>query len=424
MSDPRSRTEPALRALLAHPTGNEFFRQLARAWQRDGRLAELATCVDWRGPAWLERLLPAGVVAELNRRNFSRALAAPVAAHPAREIARLAAARLGAHALTRHETGMFSVDAVYRAFDRWIARRVARGAIGAGAIYAYEDAAEASFAAAAARGWQRIYDLPIAHWRTSRRLLEEEARRWPEWAPTLLGPDDSAAKLARKDRELALATHIVCPSEFVAASVRAHVSPAQRVIVAPFGSPPAAPARAANDPQRPLRALFAGAMTQRKGLADLFAAHRALARVDIELVVMGSPVAPLDFYRATGVPFTHEPPRPHGAVLELMRTCDVLCLPSIVEGRALVVQEAMSQGLPAIVTANTGADDVVTDGASGFVVPIRAPAALAERLAWCAEHRTALADMGRAAQAAAAHWTWDNYAAAISRAIFEGAPAT
>lgn len=418
MTDPRHHTAPASRALLAHPTGNEFFRQLARAWRRDGRLAELATCVDWRGPAWIERLLPTGVVAELNRRNFSRALDAPVATHPAREIARLAAARLGARALTRHERGVFSVDAVYRDFDAWIARRVARGTIAAATVYAYEDAAEATFAAAAVRGWRRVYDLPIAHWRTSRRLLAEEAQRWPAWAPTLLGPDDSAAKLARKDRELALATHIVCPSEFVAASVRPHVSPAQRVIVAPFGSPPAAPARAASDPRRPLRVLFAGAMTQRKGLADLFAARRALGRDDVELVVLGSPVAPLDFYRAAGVTFTHESPRPHAGVLALMRTCDVLCLPSIVEGRALVVQEAMSQGLPAIVTAHTGADDVVTDDESGFVVPIRSPDALAARLAWCAEHRAALPEMGRAAQAAAARRTWDNYAATISAAVF------
>ncbi len=35
-----------------------------------------------------------------------------------------------------------------------------------------------------------------------------------------------------------------------------------------------------------------------------------------------------------------------------MQSCDVLVLPSIVEGRALVQQEAMACGLPVIATKN------------------------------------------------------------------------
>lgn len=408
------------RVALAHPTGNQFFRHLARAWRCDGRLAEVATCIDWRGPAWLDRLLPRGVAAELSRRALSRDTAGPVVTHPWREAARLAAGRLGARALVRHETGAFSVDAVYRDFDAWFARRIARGRLAANAVYAYEDGAAESFAAAAARGWQRGYDLPIAHWRTSRRLLEEEARRWPEWAPTLLGPQDSPEKLARKERELALATHVICPSDFVATSLPAEVRTGRRVVVAPFGSPPCGPERGARDTARPLRVLFAGTMSQRKGLADLFAAMRELgtSAARVELVVMGAPLRPLEFYRRHAVPFTYEATRPHGAVLELMRSCDVLCLPSIVEGRALVVQEAMSQGLPAIVTANTGTSDVVTDGVSGFIVPIRDPAAIARRLAWCVENRAALPELGRAAQRASERFSWANYAATISSALF------
>ncbi|MBX3736154.1 MAG: glycosyltransferase family 4 protein [Candidatus Didemnitutus sp.] len=415
------RPTAAPRVLLAHPTGNEFFRQLARAWRAEQRLAELCTCLDWRGPAWLEAQLPAGLVAELNRRGLSRATGGHVRTHPWREAARLTATRLRGRALTRHETGVFSVDAVYRDFDRWVAHRIARGAVTAEYAYAYEDAAADTFAAAAARGWSRVYDLPIAHWTESRRLLAEEAARWPEWAPTLLGPDDSGTKLARKTQELELATHIVCPSMFVAQSLPAAVRAARTVIVAPFGSPAPCAPREPRTPNGALRVLFAGAMTQRKGLADLFAAVRLLPAADLELVVMGSAVLALDFYRATGVRFTYEPPRPHAAVLELMRSCDVLCLPSVVEGRALVVQEAMSQGLPVIVTANTGTDDVVRDGENGFLVPIRSPQALADRLAWCLAHRPQLPRMGSVAQAAAARLTWPSYVAALNTALFPAA---
>ena len=411
-------SRPTGDVVLAHPSGNQFFRHLAESLRDAGRLADLCTCIDWRGEGWAARRLPAGLAAELNRRSFSRALGVPVATHPWREMARLGAGRLGLRGLVRHETGVLSVDAVYRDFDRWVARRLGRTR-GAGIVYAYEDAAEATFTAAARRGWTRVYDLPIAHWETSRRLLDEEARRWPEWEPTLGGTRDSAEKNARKTRELALANLVICPSRFVAESLPAAGSGTRRVVIAPFGSPPAATTPPRTPRAGPLRVLFAGSMTQRKGLADLFAAVTLLRRSDVQLVVLGSPVVDVAFYRRVGPIFTHEPTRPHAAVLALMQTCDVLCLPSIVEGRALVVQEAMSMGLPAIVTPHTGADDVVRAG-GGFVVPIRSPEAIAERIAWLADHRSALPELGRGAQEASAGHSWAGYGATIVAALGSG----
>ena len=402
----------APRVVLAHPSGNQFFRHLAHALHRAGALAEAATCIDWKPDGAFARWLPRGLAAELGRRNFSAALGFPVTSHPAREWLRLAAGRLRLASLVRHETGVLSVDAVYRDFDRWMAARMERRR-NATAVYAYEDAAEAMFGAATRLGWRRIYDLPIAYWETSHRLLAEEAERWPEWEFTLESTRNSAAKCARKTHELALADCVVCPSAFVAESLPAEARVTKRVIVAPFGSPPAGPPPAGRAAGARLRVLFAGSWSQRKGLADLFAAMRRLRCRDVELVVLGSPVAEFEFYRRVGGEFTFERARPHGEVLEFMRTCDVFCLPSIVEGRALVVQEAMSQGLPAIVTRHTGADDVVSDGVSGFVVPVRDSQALAEKIGWFADHRDAVPEMGRAAQTAAARLGWADYGAKI-----------
>jgi len=408
--------------LLAHAQGNQFFRHLAGALHAAGLLAEAATCIDWHADGALARCLPRSLARELARRSFSTAFGFPVASHGTREWSRLLASRLGWRALTRHETGMLSVDAVGRDFDVWVARRLERRRH-ATVAYAYEDTALATFTVAAQLGAQCFYDLPIAYWETGHRLLAEEAERWPTWEPTLESTRNSSEKLARKTHELALADVVVCPSEFVAESLPAATRATKRVVIAPFGSP--APANApekTRSARARLRVLFAGSMSQRKGLADLFAAVRRLPQSEVELVVMGSPVAAPEFYRREGPAFQHERPRPHAAVLELMRTCDVLCLPSIVEGRALVVQEAMSQGLPVIVTANTGASDVVQHDVNGFVVPIRAPEQIAERLAWCIEHRDLLPDMGRAAQAAAARFSWEKYAALLCAALAAPAP--
>jgi len=158
-------------------------------------------------------------------------------------------------------------------------------------------------------------------------------------------------------------------------------------------------------------------MSQRKGLADLFAAVRQLGRSDIELVVMGSAIAPMEFYRRECPDFVYEPTRPHSEVLRLMQSCDVLALPSIVEGRALVMQEAMSQGLPVLITPNTGGEDLVEDGKAGFLVPIRSPEMIADRLAWFADHREDTRAMGESARAKAATYTWADYGVKVATAI-------
>jgi glycosyltransferase involved in cell wall biosynthesis len=144
---------------------------------------------------------------------------------------------------------------------------------------------------------------------------------------------------------------------------------------------------------------------------------RLLKRNDIELVVIGSPQTSMEFYRGEFNGFTYESSRPHAAVLELMRSCDVFCLPSIVEGRALVMQEAMSQGLPLIITPNTGGEDLIVEGITGFLIPIRRPDVIAEKITWFVDNRSALPEMSRAAQARAAQLTWEKYGQTIAQAI-------
>ena len=132
---------------------------------------------------------------------------------------------------------------------------------------------------------------------------------------------------------------------------------------------------------------------------------------------MGSLVLPVRFYRKEFASFIYEPPRDHPAVLRLMRSCDVLILPSIVEGRALVQQEAMACGLPLIVTRNAGGEDLVIDGKTGIPRAPGAPGALAEKIQWFLENRDQLPAMSSAARAKAAELTWLAYSEKILHAI-------
>ncbi|HET9419157.1 MAG TPA: glycosyltransferase family 4 protein, partial [Chthoniobacterales bacterium] len=358
------------------------------------------------------------------RRNYALA-ADKIDIHPFRETVRLLAGSLGLTNLTGGESAWASIDQVCQSLDCETARRLRRGDYGANvrAVYAYEDCAEQQFVAARALGLRRVYDLPIAYWETAQRLLREEAQRYPEWEPTLGGTQDSDAKLARKTRELALAELVICPSKFVLESLPPDTGTTRHTILAPFGSPPVEvePPSGADlttrRGDRPLRVLFAGALTQRKGLADLFAAMKLINSPQLELVVMGSLLRPLSWYREQFPQFVYAPPRAHVDVLRLMQTCDLLALPSIVEGRALVQQEAMACGLPVIGTRNAGADDVIVDGETGFLVPIRSPGAIAEKLGWFLANRSRIPELAVAARRRAGELTWRGYGEIVVRAV-------
>ena len=404
--------------LLIHPSGNANVRAVMNALDRADLLAKFVTTLGWSNSSPFLQALPENLRAQMARRAYDLPHY-KIKTHPAREIVRLPAEKFGLRSLTRHETGWASIDRVWQRLDQVAAdylqqnheRLKIRG------VYAYEDGAERSFETAHELGIRRIYDLPIAYWETAQRLLQHEAQRYPQWEPTLGGTRDSGEKLARKTRELELAEIVICPSAFVLDSLPERARLEKKCVVAPFGSPPHMTYESHKTYGKPLRLLFAGALTQRKGLADLFAAMKLVAGKRAELVVMGSLLLPMNFYREEFPGFIYEPPRDHAAVLRLMRSCDVLVLPSIVEGRALVQQEAMACGLPLIVTRNAGGEDLIVEGKTGFLVPIGAPAAIAEKIEWFLENRDQLPAMSAAARAKAAELTWPVYGEKILHAI-------
>jgi glycosyltransferase involved in cell wall biosynthesis len=410
--------------LVSHATGNEFVRAALDAFDRAEMLGEFWTTLSWNISSPLNRILPSRLRALLQRRAFSESIRSRTHTVPLRESTRLLAGTIETQ--SKHETGAFSVDAVLRELDQRVAQRLRQmdptspglGRANIDSVYAYEDGALESFRAAHERGFKRAYDLPIAYWETSQKLLREEAQRYPDWEPTLGATRDSEEKLSRKTAELELAQLVVCPSTFVLESLPNEARAQRQCIVAPFGSPDVDPGARPKAKPGLLRVLFAGAMTQRKGLADLFAAMKLVSSEQIELVVMGSLLRPLNWYRDRG-DFTYEPPRPHGEVLRLMQSCDVFVLPSIVEGRALVQQEAMACGLPVIATKNAGADDAIVNEETGFLIPIRSPEAIAGKISWCAANRTLLDGMGIAARKRAAEFTWRAYGETIVAAVRE-----
>lgn len=406
-----------MKVVISHPTGNRNVRAVMEGLHKAEMLAAAHSTIITNPANRIIKILPNSIRSELLRRTYP-VPSSLLHAHPGLEIARMLLSKMGFKKFTNRENAWASVDSVYRKFDKTVSATLASAVknSSANAVYAYEDGAYETFTQAKKLGMRCIYDLPIAYWQTSRQLMMQEADRLPEWAATFGGGQvDSPEKLERKTQELQLADDVVTPGSFVKDSLPGW-SVKKNVILSPFGSPENVSGLQNGiekiNHSQPLRVLFAGSMSQRKGLADLFEAVKVLKTNNIELVVMGSLMAPLEFYKKK-VAFTYEPGRPNSEVLSLMRSCHVFCLPSIVEGRALVMQEAMSQGLPLIITTHTGGADLIVEGKTGFLVPIRSPQAIAERLEWFLVNRRQIPDMSRNSVDRAAMYTWPNYAAGI-----------
>src|SRR5262245_42861942 len=131
--------------LLSHPIGNEFVREALMAFDRAGMLAEFWTGISWNSKSAINRALPRSVRELFARRSFPESIRARTRTLPAREAMRLLAAAAGIS--PRHETGVLSIDSVFRELDKKVAKRLAK-IDNVRAVYVYEDGALETFRAA------------------------------------------------------------------------------------------------------------------------------------------------------------------------------------------------------------------------------------------------------------------------------------
>jgi len=259
------------------------------------------------------------------------------------------------------------------------------------------------------RGGKYLCDRGSSHIRYQDRLLAEEHDR--HGIPYI--PIDRRV-IEKEMAEYEAADAILVPSEFARRSFIAEGVPEAKLRKVPYGvdlrlfSPVGEPTKDRFD------VLFVGAASLRKGVPDLLRAYQMLQHLHKRLRFVGSVVEDVRtlLQRAQSADPSIEilGPRPQDRLREIMSTAHVMVLPSIEEGLALVQAQALACGCPVIASTNTGSEDLFTDGVEGFIVPIRRPDAIAERLQRLADD-SALQDAMRQAalHRVQALGGWDQY---------------
>jgi glycosyltransferase involved in cell wall biosynthesis len=408
-----------MKMILSHPTGNANVRNALQGMNDAGLLSAFHTSIATFPGSFFDVISRFKPFSELQRRQFDPSLRQLTQMHGFKEFGRLLAKRSGLSSLTRHEAGYFSIDEVYHYIDRKVSRALLQHARPM-ALYAYEDGALQSFKAARQMGTTCIYDLPIGYWRTARKLLEEERMQRPDWAATLTGFNDSIHKLERKEEELSLADHILVASSFTARTLNDYPGKLAPISVIPYGFPPVAEnrvyTRAGN---RPLKLLFVGGLSHRKGIANLFEAVATFGD-KVALTIVGHKTVenckPLN--EALNI-HNYIPSLPHAAILQLMQEQDVLIFPSLFEGFGLVITEAMSQGTPVITTDRTAGPDIIEHGKNGWLVEAGSTPALIASIENILIDPGSIKEVGQAAMEKARLRTWKMYGTELATALMK-----
>jgi glycosyltransferase involved in cell wall biosynthesis len=239
----------------------------------------------------------------------------------------------------------------------------------------------------------------------------DECRRFgidPRERSTVLPP----MLIRRIEREYEICDRIVVPSTLAQRSLAEFGLGEKTVVVTPGVDTCLFSPRSAQRDESVFRACFVGRVELAKGAGYLLQAWKRLALANAELLLVGE-VKPemkslLRTYADASVRLVgYMPP---AKLAELYRDSDVFVFPSVNEGLAQVLFEAMSSGLPIVASDHSGADDLITPGKEGLIVPVRDVDRLAEAISWCHEHREETRAMGQAARAKVeSHFTLEHY---------------
>ena len=240
----------------------------------------------------------------------------------------------------------------------------------------------------------------------------DHRRRYGDLVPEREIPSQAAVDACTA--EIAAASHVVVGSDYAAALARRHGGAEGRVHVCPYGylesNFPVSAGRADGLGDLPVRFLFAGTVSARKGfhlLADVFAAmpptHGSLTMVRPSLI-------PGDVLRRHLGNIHYIPAVSNARLGEIMRSAHCFVFPSLHEGGGIVLYEAAASGL-GIIQAPSCGDGVRAGpkGANGVVLAEASATALRAAVDAVIARPAILRDWSEASRAMREERSWSAY---------------
>jgi len=203
-------------------------------------------------------------------------------------------------------------------------------------------------------GIAAVLERPNVHTRYGYSAVQAECDRIGVTLPSGQEHEFNAEILRLEEEEYKEASHILCPSEFVAKTFRDEGFPPEKLLRHIYGYDETCffPSLKEKEPQGGLTMLFVGLCAVNKGLHFALEAWLASSAHKHGKFLIAGDFVPSYKNRMTPL-LNHKSVQVLGHrkdIPELMRTSDVLVLPSIVEGFGLVCAEAMGSGCVPLVS--------------------------------------------------------------------------
>ena len=291
------------------------------------------------------------------------------------------------------------------ALDRYVARNIKDKTI----LVGLSGAGMRAGKVAQEIGGKYICDRGSSHIRFQNEVLKEEYARWK-----IPFQEIDSRTINKEEAEYELADRITVPSEFVLKSFLTKGVPREKITKVVYAATVDAFAKNGVPYKDKFIVLWVGAVSLRKGFMYLLKAFQQLKHPDKELRVIGAVLPEMtSLLKSTsleGVNFLGTVP--NQKLSEIYSTANVFVLPSLEEGLALVQGEALACGCPIIGSTNSGAEDLITHGKEGFVVPIRSSEAIFQYLQMLLDDSSLRPSMSEAAlQRVKQIGGWDAYGA-------------
>jgi len=294
-----------------------------------------------------------------------------------------------------------------RRFDR--AARKALG--GADAFFAWSAQCPRAVLGAAESG------VPVVLHRASTHIDAQTEILLAEYERLGLRPRLPYPRVIRECvQEYEAARMITVPSAQAARTFLDKGFPGEKVVVNPFGVDLARFAPSRGGDRSRFRVLFVGEVGVRKGAARLLEAFCRLSLPGSELQIAGSIKSELRPLLASYR--DRNEVRLLGPVADpapLYADADVFFFPTLEEGSALAVYEAMASGLPVVTTTRAGA--VCVDGESGLVLEPGDADGMAAALETLYREPELRKEMGKKARRAVEPYTWEAFGERSARIV-------
>lgn len=312
-----------MKTLLAFPSTASFAQQAALAFHENGALEAFLTAYVHHDDGLMAKALemvPANlrnrIQPQLRRRSIDTVPNELLKERPLWEVVRTIAHKAGASAPMVDRLW----DHLSHDFTRAAGKHLRSQSVDA--IYAYEYTALEAFRDAEKYGIKKILDFPSQNSRQYEELQRREKKRFPELVDA--HEDYFAARFEkrqkRRDDEMKAADLIVTNSSVTRQSHIDGGADPEKTIAVPYGAPPALEALPHHTVEGPLKAIWAGTFSIRKGAHYFVEAWRALNAGSNAII---------DIYGAIAVPDRVWRPKPEGLEFH-----DVCVIESVEQSRA------------------------------------------------------------------------------------------